>query len=76
MAAMATGDDGVIRSNETYVKAAFLTRTRMKETAFRTARRNGLRVVYAAGRCFVRGSDWFAYLDSLAANQESRASRS
>lgn len=41
--------------------------------AMRTARRNGLRVIYTAGRCYVRGDDALAYFDRVAAETESAA---
>lgn len=39
-------------------------RMRWSATAFRTARRNGLRVRYAGGRGYVRGSDLIEYIDA------------
>ncbi|WP_339910400.1 hypothetical protein [Symmachiella dynata] len=34
--------------------------------AFRIAKRNGLKVTHIHGRCYVRGCDFAAYLESLA----------
>ena len=38
--------------------------------AMRTARRNGLKVIYTAGRCYVRGNDALAYFDRIATESE------
>jgi len=73
MTGTVTATDGVIRADASYVKAAFLARVGMKDPAFRTARRAGLKVIYTGGRCYVRGNDWFAYLDRLASQQTPEA---
>jgi hypothetical protein len=57
---------GVILSDACYAKEEFLARTGFKQAAWRSARRNGLRVVETGGRAFVLGSDWIAYLSSIA----------
>ncbi len=66
MAAIMTAPEGVIRPGEIYQKNEFLQRVGLKETGFRTARRNGLRVTYTGGKCFVRADDWSQYLDQIA----------
>jgi hypothetical protein len=68
MAAIITTPEGVVRPGEIYQKGEFLQRVGLKETGFRTARRNGLQVVYTGGKCFVRGADWAAYLDRVSAD--------
>jgi hypothetical protein len=54
----------VIRADEVYQLDEFLRRAGIGRWAYRTALRNGLRVIRTAGRVYVRGSDWFAYLDA------------
>ena len=44
-------------------------RSKLGEWALRTARRNGLRVIYTGGRAFVRGQDFVEYLDRIAGGQ-------
>jgi len=63
--AQTSNDFGVIRPEEIYRKDEFFRRVGIKQAGYRTARRNGLKVIAAQGRVFVRGSDWIAYLDSL-----------
>jgi hypothetical protein len=55
----------VIRAGELYRKDELLKRAGLHQAAWRTARRNGLRVLEANGRAYVRGEDWLAYLESL-----------
>lgn len=64
--------DGVIRAGETYRKDEFLKRAGLRQAGWRTARRNGLRVLEANGRAYVKGEDWFAYLESLASTPENQ----
>ncbi len=52
-----------------YHKAEFLARLRWKEHAFRTARKNGLRVLRAGGRTYCLGQDFIDYLSSLDGGQ-------
>ena len=65
MASTTTNDP--IRRGEVYTKAQFLSRTGMREAAYRTARRSGLSTVETAGRVFISGDAWFQYLESLTA---------
>lgn len=61
--AQATADP--IRLGESYTKKQFLDRTGMREAAYRTARRAGLQTIETAGRVFITGDAWHAYLQSL-----------
>lgn len=54
-----------IRRGESYTKAQFLQRSGMKEVAYRTARRQGLKTVETAGRVYITGDAWHEYLESL-----------
>ncbi|MCA9110074.1 MAG: hypothetical protein KDA52_09020 [Planctomycetaceae bacterium] len=51
-----------IRTDEIYVRQEFIRRVGIGEEAFRMARRHGLRVIRTAGRVYVRGADWDAYV--------------
>lgn len=53
----------VIRLDEVYDLAEFKQRTRIGDWGLRMARRKGLRMVAVGRRKFVRGADWFAFLD-------------
>jgi len=64
--------DGVIRAGEIYRKDELLKRAGLRQAGWRTARRQGLRVLEANGRCFVRGEDWLSYLESLFVMTESQ----
>jgi len=69
-------DGGTTRTGDVYTLPEFLRRTRMGSTAFRTARRNGLKVTRTAGRYYIRGADWDAYLlGQMAASAEATASQ-
>jgi hypothetical protein len=57
---------GVIRADEVYTLREFQSRTRLGTWAMRQGRRSGLKVIDAHGRSFVRGADWFAYLERQA----------
>jgi hypothetical protein len=54
---------GPIRPDEVYALEDFERRVGLGRGAIREARRQGLRVQYLHGRCYVRGSDWVAYCD-------------
>lgn len=56
-----------IEDGKTYPLAAFMTAAGWGRHAMRHARQQGLRVVKVSGRCFVRGRDFSAFLDGLAA---------
>ncbi len=55
---------GVISRHEVYTLDEFKQRTGLSEAALRTARRAGLKVDYRQGRAFIRGENWYAYLDA------------
>lgn len=59
----------VIRADEVYSLQEFLHRTRMRQWAYHSAIRRGLRVIRTAGRVFVRGADWHEYLGSVSQDQ-------
>lgn len=50
-------DEGAV-----YCLDDFLHRVGLTRHGLRTARRAGLQVYYAHGRCYVRGGDWVAYI--------------
>jgi len=52
-----------IAANESYSVDCFKLRVGFGDTAFRNARRGGLKVRYVHNRAFVLGSDWFEYLE-------------
>lgn len=56
---------GCIEPDAVYSLDEFRRRTGWGVHAVRTARRNGLRIIYTGGRAFVRGSDFLRYLDEL-----------
>ena len=58
-----TRDAPPVRDNESYTLAQFFRRTGMSRHGLRLAERRGLNTVRVAGRKFVRGSDWFTYLE-------------
>lgn len=58
-----------IESGRVYQLFEFMKLAGIGRHAFRTARDNGLRVIRTAGRCYVRGDDWFDYLDKVAEQQ-------
>ena len=59
---------GVISRNEAYGVAEFRSRVRMKDFAWRQVVKDGLRVIAVGRRHFVRGEDWFAFLERKAAS--------
>jgi hypothetical protein len=52
-----------IEQHAVYPLCDFQKRVGMTRHGIRSARRNGLKVHYVHGRCFVRGADWIAYLE-------------
>jgi hypothetical protein len=56
---------GVIRDDTTYTLEEFRARTGLGEAWLRGARRSGLRVIYLAGRAFVRGRSFADFLERL-----------
>ena len=56
---------GVINTAEIYPRDEFLARMRWGKHAWRTAKRNGLRVLRAGGRVYVLGSDVAEYLSHM-----------
>lgn len=54
---------GVIAHDEVYTLAEFRERVGWSDHSLRTARRNGLKVIYTNGRGYVRGIDFVRYLD-------------
>ncbi len=62
---------GVIRADEVYTLPEFKARVGFKnDAALRSARRNGLKVLYAHRHGYVRGADWLDYLESLGTSTE------
>lgn len=66
----ATRTPGVVRADESYTAAEFRRRTGIGDFAFRSLRRDGLRIVAIGKKRFVRGTDWLAHLDKVAAEQD------
>ena len=66
--------EAVIQRGCVYPKPVFLKlaggRTPWTDTAWKTARRNGLRTVETAGRAYVTGDDFHDYIDRIAAEQK------
>jgi hypothetical protein len=56
--------EGVIRRDETYCLREFLSRVGWGRAGLRAAKERGLEVVQSGKRCFIRGEDWFAFLES------------
>jgi hypothetical protein len=61
---MTNSECGEISKDASYTLADFSARTGLKRDALRTARQNGLRVVYKHNRAYIMGRDWLSYLDS------------
>ena len=57
---------GVIEPQNIYTLREFQARSGLGETALRTARRAGLRVVRFKNRSYVRGQDFLEFLDKVA----------
>lgn len=69
MAASSTSN-GVIEAGAVYTLQELKRRAGVAEWWLRTARRNGLRVIRAGNRGYVRGEDFIGYLDKLGATTE------
>ena len=54
---------GVIRPDELYELSECQRRLGWGKAAFRTARRNGLKVRYCSRRAYVMGADLISYID-------------
>ena len=52
-----------IRADCVYPKEQFKLRTLMEESAYQSAKKNGLRVINCHGRSHIIGADWLRYLD-------------
>lgn len=61
---------GPLRADEYYPKAELQKRSGWGDSALRSARRDGLRPIYANGRVFFKGADVIAYLDKVAAEAD------
>jgi len=61
-------DFGVIRPDELYPLAAAKTRLGWGAAAMRSARRNGLAVMYAGGRGYITGSEIIRYITEMGKN--------
>lgn len=59
-----------IRPDEQYPLEVLERHAGQGRAAMRQARRNGLRVTYVSGRCYVLGRDWMDYCD-----QQGKASK-
>lgn len=57
---------GVIEAGAVYRIEEFKRRVGWGSHAMRQARRAGMKVVYTAGRAYIRGADFISYLDRLA----------
>lgn len=55
-----------IHRDAAYEKTDFLQRVGLRQAAWRTAKRQGLRTIQIHGRAFVRGEDWLDYLHRMA----------
>lgn len=60
---------GPIEPGKLYSVDDFLARVRWAAWAFRTARRNGLKVIRTGGHAYIRGDDALAYFDKLAGDK-------
>lgn len=68
MANKATGQ--VIERGQAYTLDEFKARAGWSQHAYRTAKRQGLKVVPTAGRVYITGDSFLDYLASIAAKQE------
>ena len=57
---------GEIRGDAVYPLEVFRQRTGLGVWALRAMRRSGLQVIRCSGRSFIRGADFFAFLDNQA----------
>ncbi len=60
---------GVVAPTDLYHVDELLARLKWSKHAWRTARRQGLRVLRAGGRAYVLGSDLIAYLSRMNGGQ-------
>ena len=60
---------GTIEPGVIYCLEEFKNRAGWSKHAMRTARRRGLRVIYTAGRAYVRGDDALDYFDKVASDR-------
>lgn len=67
---------GIIDKDSSYTLSTFSKLTGLKRDALRTARRNGLKVIYRHNRGFVMGRDWLSYLDGLESVNDKTSNRS
>lgn len=58
---------GIIRPDCLYTLDEIMARTNWGPNAFRTARRQGLQVLYSGGKAFVMGSAFIAHIQATAA---------
>ncbi len=63
-------ESGEILKDASYTLSDFSKRVGLKRDALRSARRNGLKVIYQHNRAFIRGRDWLSYLDGLESTNE------
>lgn len=61
-----TRSPGVISRDESYTVGEFRSRVRMKDYAWRQVVKDGLKVIPVGRRHFVRGQDWFEFLEKKA----------
>ena len=61
---------GQIDKDSVYTLEEFRRRTGMGQFAYKTAKNQGLRIVRTAGRVFVRGADFYDYLDRISCEAE------
>lgn len=64
--AVSSTSNGVIEAGAVYTLAELKKRAGVADWWLRSARRNGLRVIRAGNRGYVRGEDFIGYLDKLA----------
>lgn len=62
---MTITESGEIIQDACYTISEFSIRTGLKRDAMRSARKNGLRVIYRHNRAYIMGRDWLSYLDKM-----------
>ena len=60
-----SGPSAAIHADAVYSREHFLRIVPIGDGGFRAARRNGLRVHYAHGSCFILGRDWLQYVSEM-----------
>ena len=60
-----SGSSAAIYADAAYCREQFLGSVPLGDGGFRAARRNGLRVHYAHGSCFILGRDWLQYVSEM-----------